>query len=196
MQFERQIGSGAPDQAIEENAPPSIQINPYSELGRELRKWEQFPSAYGPAGNPYVFRAYPKMLYRAQRRPNGQFACMLPAPTPYDFANAGEYERAVLLKDTFDKSCTCIVGDESEERIRSGQGWSDSIPSALALAEEEQRAIGQAAAEAAYQAQRMSDKAKAEYVNAEAQTAAHVVDVAPVQKKRGRAPKGVKPVTE
>jgi hypothetical protein len=122
MQFERQIGSGAPDQAIEENAPPSIQINPYSELGRELRKWEQFPSAYGPAGNPYVFRAYPKMLYRAQRRPNGQFACMLPAPTPYDFANAGEYERAVLLKDTFDKSCTCIVGDESEERIRVRTG--------------------------------------------------------------------------
>lgn len=164
-----------------------------SELGKELARWEQHRTRYvgddQQPGNPYVYREYPKMLYKAQRQPNGQYACMLPAPDIYQYERPDQYERACLLKESFDRSCQRIVADESAERIAIGQGWAVTSPKAMELAEAHERAIGNAAAEAAYAAQRMTDKAKRELAEADRQTHEHVVDVKPA-KKRGRPAKG------
>lgn len=176
---------------LDDEAPASIVINPHSALGKELRKWEQHRTELVPRGsnpgNPYVFRPYPRMLYRAQALPNGKTACMMPQPSPYEYQSASEYERACLLKESFDRLCQRIVPDEGAERIAVGQGWSLTAPDALARAEQEARAIGQAAAEAAYAASRMSDKAKAELSAADQTTHEHVTDVVGIKKgRRGR----------
>lgn len=195
MNFE----SVTPHPLDEENEYGGIVISPASELGKELRKWEQHHTYLVPPGthpgNPYVFREFPKMLYKAQKQRNGQYACMLPAPVSYDYERADAYERAVLIKESFDKSCYRIVADETAERLAKGQGWAETIPAALELAEAHERAIADAAAEAAYAAQRMTEQARAELKAADAATHAHVVDVAPTL-KRGRAAKGLQPVTE
>jgi hypothetical protein len=40
------------------------QSTPYAQ---EMAKWEPFPSKWGAAGRPYVFREFPKMLYKASQ---------------------------------------------------------------------------------------------------------------------------------
>jgi len=177
-----------PVHPLDDEAPGGIVINPHSPLGKELRKWEQHQSELTPRGtqpgNPYVYRPYPKMLYKARIQRNGQAACLMPAPDPYAFDRADLYERDVLAVDSFNKSCQRIVADESQERIAKGQGWCDDPQSALAQFEREQQEIGNAAAEAAFYAKRMSDTAQREFQQAAGATHEHVVDVA--GSKRGR----------
>lgn len=184
---------------LDEEAPPSIVINPHSELGKELRKWEQHYTHMVPPGthpgNPYVFRAFPKMLYKAQRSRAGQLVCFLPTPSPFGYDKADQYQMALHEKETFDKACQRIVKDEGEELLARGQGWCETIPAALEQAEREQRAIADAAAEAAHAALRMTDKAKRELADADASTHEHVTDVKPA-KKRGRPAKGIVAVSE
>lgn len=179
---------------LDEEAPGGLVINPHSALGKELRKWEQFPSDLTPRGtrpgNPYVFREYPKMLYKAQRMPNQQMACMLPAPHPYDFQRPEDFDRALLFKESFDRSCFKIVANDAEERIAAGQGWALTIDAAIALHEQQQQAIGNAAAEVAHAAQGMTETAKRELHAADQQTHEHVTDVVPVR-RRGEARNGV-----
>lgn len=180
---------------LDEEAPPAVVINPHSAYGKELRKWEQHRTYLVPPGtnpgNPYVFRPYPKMLYRAQRKLNGQWRCMEPTPHPYEYPTVDEYQRAVLANESFNRSCYRLVQDESEERLAKGQGWSESPTDAMDLCQKEQDAVGTAAAEAAYAAAHMSEKAQREYDDASRQTSAHVTDVK--GSKRGRKPKIVAP---
>lgn len=192
MDIERYIGHGPNVPAVDDEAPGGMVINPHSALGKELRKWEQHRSELVPRGtnpgNPYVFREYPKMLYRAQQAPNGQYACILPMPHPYAFEKPDLYQQAILMVDSFNRGCTRIVGNESEERVARGQGWSLDTKGAMEQREAEQQAIGNAAAEAAYAAQRMTERAREEMKAADASTSQHVTDV------RG-AKKGAKAVT-
>ena len=166
---------------LDEEAPGGLVINPHSALGKELRKWEQHRTELVPRGtnpgNPYVYRPYPKMLYRAQALPNGQYGCLAQAPNPYTFERPEAFERAVLMVESFNRSCTRIVSDEGQERIAIGQGWALDPQAAMAVYEQEQQAIGNAAAEAAHAAQGMTSKARAELTAADASTHQHVTDV-------------------
>lgn len=179
---------------LDEEAPGGLVINPHSELGKELRKWEQFPSDLTPRGtrpgNPYVFREYPKALYMARRLPNMQMACFLPAPHPYDFQRPEEFLQAVLFKESFDRSCYTTAANAEEERIKVSQGWEPTIDQAIQRHEQQQQAIGNAAAEVAHTAQGMTETAKRELKAADSQTHEHVTDVVPVR-KHGKAAKGV-----
>src|SRR4029077_7008533 len=123
---------------------------------------------------PYVFREFPKMLYKAQRLPNQQFACLVSMPDPYSYERPDQYQQAILMAETFNRGCTKIVANESEERIAKGQGWANSVLDAMTLHEAQEKAIGNAAAETAYQARRMSEQAREEYTQAEATTHQHV----------------------
>lgn len=176
-----------------------VLITSESEWGKELAKWEQFPNKpyigeAGP-GNPYVYREYPRMLYRAQRMPNGKVSCGEAPPHPHYFADPQAYDRELGMIESFNRSCYRLAKDESEEAVLKGQGWCRSQQEALAAFEREQQAIGNAAAEAAYAVARMSDKAQAEHAAAEASTEHHVVDVVPAR-KRGRPVKGIVAQTE
>jgi len=140
--------------------------NPSSALAQELRKWEQHPTALAideagemRPGNPYAYRPYPKMLYRAQKRDNGQVQVIDPTD------------------EAFSKSCQVIVHDEADHRRKRDQGWHDSIAEALAAYEAMERDIARAAAEANFAVQRMSERARAEHQQATDATADHVPDL-------------------
>ena len=178
-----------PQHPLDDEAPGGIVISPHSAYGKELRKWEQHRTELVPRGtnpgNPYVFREFTKMLYKAQRAPSGQFICMASAPDPYAYDRMDLYQNAVLQFETFNRSCTKIVANESEERLAIGQGWTTGPKEAMEQHEREQQAIGNAAAEAAFYAKRMTEKAQAELTAADASTHEHVTDLAP---KKGRKP--------
>lgn len=170
---------------------PGIQISPHSELGKELRKWEQHHTPYAidengdmKPGNVYRFQPFPAMLYRASVV-NGKGVVTLDPPNPLLFERADAYQRAEILVDTQNKANQRIVHSDDERRRAMNEGWRESPQEALALHEEREIAIANAAAEAAFHAQRMTEQAKAEFAHAGGQTDKHVVDVAPM-KKRGR----------
>src|SRR5689334_155980 len=114
-----------------------IVFNPSTKYAEELRKWEQHHTRYSVTpegtsepGNPYVYREYPKMLYRAQVR-NGRGMCLEPPPSPYDFDRPDAYERACLAHEAFNRSCYRIVKDESDELVAKGQGWCETAKEAM-----------------------------------------------------------------
>jgi len=163
---------------LDEDAPPSVVINPASALGKELLKWEQHPGPLGRnPGNPYTYRPYPRMLYKAQTMPNGQVRCLMPTPHPLDYVTPEAWNFAVQQKEHFDQRCCKVVHSESDERIARGQGWCDDPVKAMAQHEAEQTEIFTASAEMAYSAARMSEPAQREVTEAENATHEHVVDV-------------------
>lgn len=178
-----------------------IVINPSSEYAKELRKWEQHHTRFAlneegdsVPGHPYVYRPYPRMLYKAYKRPNGQYACVEGTPSPFLYPDAQSYERACFEVDQFNKSCQRIVQSEGEEAREKGQGWRNSPAEALELAEAREQEMAQAAAEANFAVQRMTGQAKQEWADAAEQTHEHVVDVVP-KRKRGRPAKAKVAVT-
>lgn len=42
----------------------SVLHPPESEFAKEARKWEAYPTQYGPPGRPYTFKEYPLMMYK------------------------------------------------------------------------------------------------------------------------------------
>lgn len=192
-------GSGAPDVAVDESAEGGIQINPHSAWGKELVKWEQHQTYFvgrgQRPGNPYTYREYPKMLYKAHAV-NGKYRCLEPAPDVASFDTMDKYQRAINQWETFQKSCQRIVKDASEEAIANGQGWALSAQAALDVAERAERAVEDAAAEAAYAVRGMSAKAQAEYKDADESTDRHVADVVGSSHKTIGAKEKIKPVTE
>lgn len=170
----------------EEVESGGIVWNPASPYVKEMRKWEMNPSEWtvkSKPGNPYVYHEFPKMLYKPQRLPTGRFACMMETPDPYAFARPDEFNRAVVMKESFDRTCQRIVRDESQERLAAGQGWRDTVAKAMELHEQNEQAIGNAAAEAAFAAARMSERAREEFKAAGESTHQHVADV--TKSKRG-----------
>lgn len=166
----------------------SVVINPDSDYAKELRKHEQFPMYVNgelmQPGNPYVFRPYPRMLYKAQDwRGQGKKMVTAPFVSPYGWADPRLYENALLEAEAFTKSCQRIVGSEREQQEAEKQGWCDTLQAALEYEERYQQAIAHAAAEAAHSVQGMTATAKREFEEAADSTEHHVTDV--VGKKKG-----------
>ena len=109
-------------------------------------------------------------IFRAVKRPDGKVVCV---DTDY-------------LQQT-----TKVVATEGEYLILKGQGWTDDPQSAMDRFEEEEQALGRAAAERAYTDQTMSEAAQAEAVEYEKTTSRHVPEIPEVARKRGRPKKVV-----
>ena len=169
-------------------------ISPESEMAKELQKWEMFPryNANGEVmapGNPYrADRMYPKMLYKAQERPNGKIECMTNEPNPRFYKDPTDYDFAVREAQAFNRECYRIVPDESEHTRARANGWRETVPEAIAFLNGLKDDIAREAAEAAFRAKGMSSKARAELEAVGESTHEHVVDIT-VKKKRGRKPK-------
>ncbi len=169
-----------------------MEISPDSDLGRELAKWEQHPTRLVPRGkqpgNSYVFRPYPKMLFKARQGRDGRAVVSQVEPHLSEFPHVDAYNRAVLANDEQNKRSQRVVQSAEEEAIALGQGWHPTPDAALAAYERERDQQAVAAAEAAFAVRRMSAPAQAEFAAAEAATSAQVCDVpAPKRKPRGRA---------
>jgi hypothetical protein len=146
-----------------------------SELGKELAKWNvQRPPTY-----------FPRMMYMARRRPDG-------------VVSVGEVEDAIFARpgqqpppgaaESWSAGCQIIVNDEAEQAKALERGWRYTPAEAMTRFEEKERAIGEAAAVRAYEDRNMSDAAKAEIAEADAETEEHLAEV-PEKKKRGRPAK-------
>lgn len=157
-----------------------VKIEPGTDLARQLAKFEQFPTAYttdeDPPGNPYVFRPYPKLLYKAITRSDGRAVCMEPQPVPRGGGDQAEaqFQYELLLWERHTQACCKRVQSADEERQAQGDGWRATPKEALDHHEALQQDIAKAAAESAYAAQRMTSKAQAERTKLEQTSSGHV----------------------
>lgn len=174
------------------NREPGIAIVPGSNLQKEYAKFEQFPYdqwAFGRPGNPYTYRPFPKMLFRAELV-NGKALCMMPAADPYGTADPRAYERAEEHARRFTERCQRIVKDEQEMSRAAEDGWRESPQEAVEYLERRETARADAAAERAYADRNMSEPAKREILAEQNATGGEHIPAMP-EKRRGRPKKAV-----
>lgn len=173
------------------NREPGLVVVPGSNYAKERAKFEQFPNPFGPPGNPYVYREFPRMLYRAEVY-QGRIACGATVADAGEFSNPNEYNRQEESARRFTERCQRIVNDEREMQMAMENGWRKTQAEAVAYLEARQRSQGQAAAERNYQDRNLSDAAKAEAAAAQMthfqETGQHLeaVPEAPVKRRPGR----------
>lgn len=188
-----------------------MEISIYSDMGRELWKWDHTVDEIHPAdkdrdaheqlhgmrpgrGGIPDYPRYPMMMYRARKNAQGKVLCIDVPPDPEFYQDPRAYEIASLQIDSKNRTCHTVAQNEHEQKQKRAEGWSDTQQEAIAKFEGLERDIANAAAEERYRLQGMSKKAQAEYNAADALTDAHLTDVQP-RKKRGRPAKGVRGVT-
>ena len=168
-----------------------IIANPQSPYLQEMAKWEQRPTEWTlgglKPGRPYVFEAYPKMLYMARQTPSGKWSTQLEQPSQFGFHDMNEWDRACQHAGRFTESCQRTVRDETEHKRAREEGWRDNPAEAMEFRNALEAAIGEAAAERNFKDRSMSEKAKAESAKAEAEHFGHLPEV-PEAKRRGRRP--------
>src|SRR5215471_16443250 len=145
---------------------PTIEIPQSSNYAKEMRKHEAHHSRYGAPGRPYVFREFPKLLYKCAR-----------------------VDGRIQVTEKFE------VGDADQERNLNSRGFFE-LKKAYDVIEREQTEHGILAAEREYAIQhgKHSKKAVSEIRAAEAAVGSvHLPDVpeTPISthRKRGRKPK-------
>lgn len=163
-----------------------VVIQPESELGKELAKWNK----------PWVYVRFPQMLYKAFKRENGKVQCMEPPPVMAHFVTMPEYQRAEALAEAFTRQCQHTVQNDAEYDRARQNGWRDSVPEALAVFEAFEQDIARAAAEAAFQAQRMTAQAREELQRAESATSEHVVDLVSAPKRSPKKARAIVPAED
>lgn len=153
----------------EYNREGGMVILPGSAHQKEMAKFEQLPHskwAFGNPGNPYVFRRWPAMMYRAERR-NGKIMCMESEPQAYEFQNPQNYIHALEGSRHFTQKCTRIVQGQEEWSRAMEEGWRDSPQDAIKACEEKENARSQVIAHTNYEDRNMSERALAEKSAAE-----------------------------
>ncbi len=176
------------------NREPGILIVPGSNYCKEMQKFEQFPSKFGPTpGNPYVYRPFPKMVYRAEVW-QGKPVCMAAPPEPMTFPNPQDFHRSEEAANRFTERCQLIVKDESEYQAAMENGYRESPEEAVEYLQGRMRKQADGAAERNYEDRNMSERAKAEAAaevrrafNEEGRHAAEVPEKP--KARRGRPPK-------
>jgi hypothetical protein len=176
----------------EYNAEPGIIIVPGSKYQQYMTQFEQFPSkitAGDQPGNPYTYRPYPKMLYRAEEF-NGKVCCMAAAPDSYEFKDPREFDRAQQAAEKFTDRCQKIVGNEAEHKRAMESGWRESPTEAVEYLLARNAARSEAAAHLAYEDRNLSEPAareRAEELAAAHARGEHLAEVP--EKRRGRPKK-------
>lgn len=166
------------------NREPGIAVIPGSPYAKYMAQFESHPTGGFPAGNPYTYRAYPKMLYRAERW-NGAPACMAAPPDPYAFSNPGEFARVEQQARMFTERCQMIVRDEREKQKAMESGWREDPAEAVAYLIARDKGIATLDAHREYEDRNMSEAAKAEVAEAKAALGGDPIP-AMEEKRRGR----------
>ena len=149
-----------------------VVVNPDSEYGKELAKWN--------VKRP--FAAFPKMLYRAQKRPDGIVSVQETDDRLFG-GNPGAAE-------AWTATCQKTVKDEYEMQKAMEGGWRKSHAEALEHFEKREQYKGNVAAHRAYEDRNMSEAAKSEAAAVEASTEEHVPEI-PEKRRPGRPRKNV-----
>jgi len=177
----------------EYNQKGGIIVVPGSPTAREYEKWEQFNSKWGQnPGNPYKYREFPRMLYKADRI-NGKPFVMFPDPVAYDYPTRDAFKAAMERKKSFDRNCQMIVKDESEMSRAVEAGWRPTVEEAIAHALKRDEAVSTATAEREYADRNASEAAQREIRAAkEAVGNEHLPEIPEKPIRRRGRPKGSK----
>ena len=146
-------------------------LGPETEYAKEMRKWESFPTQYGPPGRTYRFQEFPKRLYRAEH----------------------QVGKGIVIADAQ------TAADEHEERNLLSRGFVFGQDKAIEAAERQQTDYGKLAAEREWEIQhnRLSERAVSEVRAAEADYGTRhlpAVPEQPIRRKAGRPKKAVETV--
>lgn len=176
------------------NAEGGLTVTPGSASQREMARWEQFPGdkwACGNPGNPYVYRPFPKMLYRAERF-EGKVACGAPAPDRLAFRGDNVGDRSFAMAEEaarrFTERCQMIVKDQSEYARAMESGWRESPDEAMAFLERREDSKSESMAHRNYEDRNMSPAARAEIAAAELAQGEPLAEI--VESRRARKPRG------
>lgn len=144
------------------NAKGGIVKIPGSKLAKEHMKFEQFPSDWGAnPGNPYQFREFPMMVYRAQKV-NGVPMVTLPDPRRYDFPTRDEYKNAFDRQANFGRENQKIVKSPEELSRAMEEGWRPTPGEAIQLVHDRDGEVSRATAEREYHDRNLSEVAQRE----------------------------------
>lgn len=175
----------------EYNHEPGIIPIPGSPFMREVAKFEQSDTKWTsrehgcPPGNPYTYRPYPKMLYRAYRE-GGSPACLSAPPDPSEFGGKSDALRAAEEKaKRFNERCTLIVQDDTQHRRAAEDGWMEDPKSAVEWLIAKDKKLVLDAAHTEYEDRGMSDVAKRERAEALEANGGDPMPEIP-EKRRGR----------
>lgn len=177
------------------NTEGGLAVIPGSASQREMAKWEQFPSdkwACGTPGNPYTYRPFPKMLYRAERQPGtGKIACGEPQPDRLTFRGDAMGDRSYALAEEaarrFTERCQMIVKDQSEYARAMESGWRESPEEAIAYLNRREDARSEVMAHRNYEDRNMSPAARAEIAAAELAAGEPLPEIPEQPRSRKRA---------
>lgn len=149
----------------------------------EMEKWNTPKRAGGHNANGY--EPYPRMLYLAVKHPTkGQYMVG-------DYIGMQSLDMSLVAQaEAFTRGCQMTVGNEQEELNAKSRGWRNSPADALALAEKQERAVGDAAAEEQWRLKnRHGELARREFEAADRATDAHLPTLPEAPRRRGRKPK-------
>lgn len=171
------------------NREPGVAVIPGSPFAREMAKFESFPVGGFSAGNPYRYRPFPKMLYRAERW-NGSPACMAAPPNPWEMENVDKLRHLQNLAEKFTERCQMIVQDDREMQKAMESGWRESPEEAVAYLVQRGKDVSLLDAHREYEDRNLSEAAKNEVREERAARGGDPVPEMPA-KRRGRKPRAV-----
>jgi len=150
-------------------------VSAESKLGKELAKWER-PFDYRPENNQF-----PKMLYRAQHRPDGR-------------RSVGEvldslFGGAPGAAENWSRRCQLTVQNDAEMKKALENGWREHPNEALAYLEARDNEKSNLTAERHYADARMSEKAQREAAEVDRTTLKQIpaIPEQPVRKRSAEA---------
>lgn len=141
----------------------AVIVSTESAYAAEMRKWEAHHSQYGAPERPYDPNVkWPAMFYLVQQG------------------------TTTLGPEIVDR---VIAEDEDQGANLRSRGFGNGLAEAMALYEQRTREVATIAAHRNYEDRNMSERAKAEIAQVEAETLAHVPEIPAAPKRRGRTPK-------
>ena len=154
------------------------QVSTASDLGRELMKWEM------PKNRDKEANRYPAAMYKAERDEKGKIKVQADEPDG-NAMTPDEHNRALNRAQAFNRRNFKTVNSFEEKMKAREQGWRDNPTEALAYFEEQEKNVGNLAAERAFKDKRMSELAQKEAAEADAATEFHLPEI-PEKRKPGR----------
>lgn len=181
---------------------PDIDMKNPEQL-KEYWKWEQRPSAITYAmhgidpsysingGNfaqggtkespvPYTAQEYPRMVYRAERRPNGDIVS-------FDPVDPESQKWSDMQRERWNENHCKLVNNDSELEKAEAQGWRKTQVEAMEVLKAKDREESREAAERAYRDRNMSEAAQREAALAEASSHRHLAEIPEKPKAPKRA---------
>lgn len=151
-----------------------------SELGKKLQEWERKPD-WTPEKNPF-----PKMLYRAQHRPDGKRS----TGEVNDALFPIQSEKGMIIQpgaaEQWSRRCQLTVYNDDEMKRAMENGWRAHPKEALEYLEARDNAEAAVTAERHYHDARMSPQAQAEADALDHTTLRHLPEIP--EKPRQRKP--------